>query len=319
MKKIFLATLAIAALTACNKEEVIKVNPGEVIAFGDTFVDNATKAAADPSYSTNDISSFKVYGTVNGGNGAAVIYSGTEITKGGADYGAAWICPVNQYWIAGAAYKFIGVVDGDKNGVSATTLTDDGMPTTISYTADGVTDLLCQTVTRTGLASGNEIVSFSFNHLLAKAKFTVNNNSTTATNYLHKVRDIKISNAYNTATYNISAGSWGSQASNGGQGFDDITASDASTECANEKLLIPGLPAVTVEFVIDLYYIEDTTETLISTKEYTGTNAKTATVLIEAGKAYDFNISVEVGELIQFSVTQQPSWTPNDDTNIEYE
>lgn len=304
--------MAVAALAACNKADIVNVDPGEAIEFGNAFVDNATKAT-DPSYSANDITSVKVYGTVNGGQDDVLIFPGTEITKNNADYGTAWTCPVQQYWIPGADYKFVGIVDGDKTNVSTTTL-ENGMPTSISYTADGVTDLLCTTVNKTAKTDGtpNGIVEFTFNHLLAKAKFTVVNNSTGATNYLHNVRDIKISNAYNTATYNVAEAKWESHSSNGGQAFGDITASAASNECADEKLLIPGLSSVTAEFVVDLYYVVDETETLVSTTEYkTAKNtAKTATVAIEAGKAYDFKIAVSVGELIQFTVTEQPKWNP---------
>ena len=322
MKKIFISIMAVAALAACNKTEIVDLNPGEAIEFGNAFVDNATKAT-DPSYSANDITSVKVYGTVNGGQGDVLIFPGTEITKNNADYGTAWTCPVQQYWIPGAAYKFVGIVDGDKTNVSTTTL-ENGMPTSISYTADGVTDLLCTTVNKTAKTDGtsNGIVEFTFNHLLAKAKFTVVNNSTEATNYLHKVREIKISNAYNTATYNVAEAKWESHSSNGGQAFDNITAEAASTESANEKLLIPGLESITVEFIVDLYYVETVDgvkkETLVGTTEYTtakGT-AKTADVKIEAGKAYDFNVNVAVGELIQFTVEEKPKWTDNGDTTI---
>ena len=316
--------MAVAALAACNKAEIVDLNPGEAIEFGNAFVDNATKAE-DPSYSANDITSFKVYGTVNGENNDVLIYPGTEVTKGSANYGAAWTCPIKQYWVPGATYKFIGIVDGDKADVSSTTLVN-GMPTQISYKADGVTDILCTTVEKTANTDGtpNGIVEFTFSHLLAKAKFTVNNKSIEATNYLHKVHDIKITNAYNNATYNITSKEWIDKTNNdgGGQAFDNITAEAVSTESANEKLLIPGLESITVEFIVDLYYVETVDgvkkETLVGTTEYTtakGT-AKTANVKIEAGKAYDFNVNVAVGEPIQFTVKEQPKWTDNGDTTI---
>ena len=320
MKKTLFALIALAvAAVACNKAEVIDMDK-ETIAFGNIFVDNATKA--DPSYSANDITSFQVYGTVNGGHGDVLIYPGTVIKKNQAEYGTAWTCPVAQYWVPGANYTFVGIVDGNKTGVSTVNLTD-GMPTTIDYTADGVTDLLCQTITKQAKTDGtsNGIVTFNFAHLLAKAKFTVNNNSTAATNYLHKVRDIKITNAYNTGTYDVANESWNDLVSNAGQAFDGIVAEAASTECENEKLLIPGLSSVTVEFVVDLYYVETVggvkKETLVGTTAYTGTNAKTATVAIEAAQAYDFNITVSVGELIQFSVKEQPKWTDAGNVTVQ--
>ena len=62
MKKIFILLLAIATLAACNKSEVVDVNPGEAIQFGNAFVDNATKAI-DPSITTLTLDGFTVYGT----------------------------------------------------------------------------------------------------------------------------------------------------------------------------------------------------------------------------------------------------------------
>lgn len=320
MKKLFTILAVAAACVACQKNETIALDKGEAISFGNAFVENSVRAAVDPSYSANDIASFKVYGTVDGDGAGAVapvlIYPGATVTKGTADYGAAWSCTdaegneIKQYWVPGATYKFVGIVDGDKENVSETTLVN-GMPTTISYTADGVTDLLCQTIDQTAKTDGtaNGLVAFNFNHLLAKAKFTVVNDSTEATNYLHKVRDIKISNAYNTATYDVAGAQWMSAKSTTGQAFDAIIASAGSTECANEKLLIPGLASVTVEFVVDLYYVNNGTETLVGTTEYTDSNAKTADINIEAGKAYNFQINVKVGELIQFTVEKKPEWS----------
>ena len=316
MKKFLLIALAATTLVGCSNEDVIMQQEGELISFGQAFVDNATRAAADPSYSANHITSFKVYGTVNAGKGEALIYPGTPVTKDTAGYGDAWTCNVSQYWVPGAAYQFIGIVDGDKSGVSSTTLGTNGMPTSVSYTADGVTDLLCQTVEATGKVSGNSIVGFNFTHLLAKAKFTVTNNTPEATNYLHKVRNIVITNAYNKGVYDISNKTWGTLETTAGMAFDGITAKDATTECANEKLLIPQ-ESVIVSFVVDLYYVDAEGETLIGTTEYTGNNAVNVNTKLEAANAYNFNITVAVGELIKFTVEQQPTWTSKPDVTVQ--
>ena len=309
MKKLFTILACAAAMVACENDEIVRQDLGDAIEFGNAFVDNATRV--DPSYATDGVTTFKLYGTVNGGQSDVLIYPGATVTKGTADFGAAWTVKkgdqeIKQYWIPGANYKFVGIVDGDVTDVTETNLVN-GMPTTISYTANGTTDLLCETITRDGDTS---IVAFTFKHLLAKAKFTVVNNTPDATNYLHKVRDIKIVNAYNTATYNVTTEAWANQASTTGQAFDNIVAQAASTECENEKLLIPGLTSVTVEFVVDLYYVENGSETLVSTTEYTvakGT-AKTATIDIEAGHAYNFKAEVAVGQLITFSATEMTDW-----------
>ena len=202
MKKLFTILAVAATLVSCAKDETIAVNKGEAIQFGNAFVDNATRVdeATDPSYSANDINAFNVYGTINN----VVVYPGTVVSRNGLAYGDIWSCPVDQYWVPGAEHKFVGIVDGNKAGVTTTNLTN-GMPTTISYTADGATDLLCETIVKTGNTNGEEngTVAFTFKHLLSKAMFTVTNSSTSATKYIHKVSGIKITNAYNTATYNV--------------------------------------------------------------------------------------------------------------------
>lgn len=294
MKKIFISLLAVAALAACNKAEVIESNKGEAIAFGDTFVDNATKAT-DPSYSANNITKFNVYGTVNN----VVIYPGTEITKT-AEYGSAWTCTVNQYWIPGAAYKFVGIVDGNKKNVTETTLVN-GMPTTISYKADGVTDLLCQTITKTANTDGtaNGLVAFNFTHLLSKVNFVVNNNSAAAEGYSFLVKNIKFAGR-TEATYNLASG-W-EDAKEGDISFANIAVASKATsnELATEMLLIPG--DVKVTFTVDILY----NGTTITTTNY----APATTYNIAAGNAYNFKVAVSVGELIQFTVEKQPTWTP---------
>ena len=315
MKKILISMLAVAALVSCSKEESIRVDQGELISFGNAFVDNSTRAT-DPSYSTNDIESFNVYGTVNG----VVIYPGTEITKNSANYGAAWTCPVDQYWIAGANYKFVGIVDGNKSGVTATTV-ENGMPTSISYTADGKTDLLCQTITYTAKPAGqtNGLVAFNFNHLLSKVNFTVNNDSQSATGYSFVVKNIKFNGA-TAATYNVETAAWGAATTGdtiiGNERTVDSTpvkdivvASGAEkTELATEVLFLPG--TYTISFTVDILYDGK----LVTTTNYP-TTGTTYSHTLAANNAYNFNVGVSVGEKIQFTVTQKPTWTDGDGVN----
>ena len=69
MKKVFIAILAVTALAACNKSEVVETAPAAAIAFDQVFVNNATKAA-DLTAGNFD---FGVFGYVEkGGNGALI-------------------------------------------------------------------------------------------------------------------------------------------------------------------------------------------------------------------------------------------------------
>lgn len=322
MKKLFTILAVAAAVVACQKNETIALDNGEAISFGNAFVENSVRAAVDPSYSANDIASFKVYGTVDASNGnPVVIYPGATVTKT-ADYGAAWSCTdaegneIKQYWVPGATYKFVGIVDGDKENVSKTTLVN-GMPTTISYTADGVTDLLCQTIDKVANTNGtNGLVAFNFNHLLAKVNFTVNNNSTEADKYSFVVKNIAF--AGNTeGVYNVATAAWdttkfktGSTAVGNGTDKTIIVATKAaSSELNTEVLFLPG--TYSVSFTVDILY----DGTVITTTNYPVSGSYSHT--LEAGKAYNFIAEVAVGELIQFTVKEQPKWdTPTNDVEL---
>ena len=318
MKKFFIAIAAIATAAACSQNETISLDKGEAISFGNAFVENSVRAAVDPSYSANDIQSFNVYGTVNN----VVIYPGAIVTKT-ADYGAAWSCTdadgkaINQYWIPGASYKFVGIVDGNKSGVTETTIVN-GMPTTISYKADGATDLLCQTIDKVANTNGtaNGLVAFNFNHLLAKVNFTVNNNSTEADKYSFVVKNIAF--AGNTeGVYNVATAAWdttkfktGSTAVGNGTDKTIIVATKAaSSELNTEVLFLPG--TYSVSFTVDILY----DGTVITTTNYPVSGSYSHT--LEAGKAYNFIAEVAVGELIQFTVKEQPKWdTPTNDVEL---
>lgn len=326
MKKLFISMLAIAALASCAKEEVIVADQGELIGFN-SFVENSTRAA-DPSYSANDIESFKVYGTVNGGQGDVLIYPGTVITRDGAAYGSAWTCPVSQYWIAGATYKFVGIVDGEVDGVTKT-YPEEGMPTSVEYTADGKTDLLCQTIDYTAksaaeLADGktNPIVAFNFAHLLSKVNFTVVNTTKDAAGYSFVVKNITFNGA-KAATYDVAKAEWGNATSSGDTVVgnertvgsttvkdivvtaDDTTTTDvneATNELNTEVLFIPG--EYTISFTVDILYNGET----ITSTNYPATGTYTHELV--ANNAYNFKVNVAVGQLIEFTVEKQPTWTP---------
>ena len=316
MKKLFISMLAVAALASCSQDDVIVADKGDLIGFN-SFVENSTRAT-DPSYSANDIDSFKVWGTVNGVN----IYNGATVsrpsTEDGVGYNAVWTCTGNQqYWISGADYVFTGIVDGDKTGVSTTTAVN-GLPTTIEYTADGETDLLCQTIVRKAY-TGSDIVAFNFTHLLSKVNFTVINKSTAAKDYIFVARDITFNGA-TKGTYTIAyptedgqlvdgqlvAGDWNIT------NTDDKTLSPltvktdvASAELGTEVLFIPGSYAV--DFAVDVYYQQVTEANKVTTMEYAG-----STQSLEANKAYNFVVNVSLGNPIQFTVVKQPTWTDGD-------
>lgn len=295
MKKFFIMLAAAATVVSCAKEETISRVEGEAIEFGNVFVDNATRAAVDPSLGTvdNPFKTFNVWGTVGG----VAIFSGDSVTRGDNNI---WTCGVKQYWIKGAQYNFAAVA-----GVAsaAVTVGDDKLPAEVAVDATNANvDLLyAEPVSTTGLESNNPEVPFTFSHLLSKVKFTVINSSTEATKYSFKVRNILVKGS-KTGTIKLSDKSWENKSAAAAYNVlptITVNATTTSAECANELLLIPG--NIDITFVVDILC----DGTVIATHEYT---ANPYTKAIDGGCAYNFTIGVSVGEEIKFTVEAYDNW-----------
>ena len=327
MKKLFVSVLAIAAAVACNNSEIVSMDKGEAIQFGNAFVNNSTRAdaATDPSYSTSGkgtpLTQFNVYGAVGGVN----IFNGDLVRKNDADYGVEWnITSGNkQYWINGANYKFVGVVDGSKKvgGTDITKITPDasGLPATISYTVDGETDLLCDVVTVPTATAPYPLIAFNYTHLLSKIKFSVKNTtSADATNYRFVLTSAKLTNVYKSGVYGVDADTWTPDATMRDYTLENLTINSNSTQYhSQEVLLIPG-SAVGVYVEAEIQATDDDPTSAdadwkkVSEVEKTFENAlgKTGDVANTLAKAtaYNFIVELGVGEEIKFTAAEMDEW-----------
>lgn len=346
MKKILLTITALAALVACSKDEIVESQPAQAIGFSNIFIENSTRAAYDGSYkydgTTGNLTQFHVYGTVTNTAGATANIFNKQLVelKSGA-----WEYTPIQYWIPDNKYNFTAIADGNIEGATSTTTDNYSMPTSITVAdASQQKDILFAKSTQdiVGLAQGNEKVAFTFDHLMSKAKFTVQNSITTE-KYTYMVTDVKITNAASSATYDIATKGWGTPSGTYTLAFGDVVtastesgtvaswANDAiqpkndSKESNFERLLIPtqageNTTAVTVSFDCELFYDG------VSISK-TNDKTATATVKLEPGHAYNFKIVLSVpGEPIQFTVTKINDWdydingngtTTNGDDDVE--
>ena len=215
MKKILFSILCAAAVINCAKVEVVTAEQ-EAITFENAFVDNATKALDSYTVTKNNLVTFDVWGTTQRPGVEDIVPIFVKEAVSSADNGATWTYDAanTQYWIPDNAYAFAAVKNYESVGLV------NGVPATIVYDAAAQTDLLYDGVTATGAVAGNnENVSFTFEHLLSKAYFTVKNEMSTANeNYSYKVSNIAINNAVKKATYTISTETWA-----------DVTASSTTT------------------------------------------------------------------------------------------
>lgn len=331
MKKLFIMLAAAATVASCANEETVMEAPGQAIEFG-SFVDNATRAdaATDPSYSTTGkgkaLTEFNVYGAVGGVN----IFNGDKVVKGNAAYGNAWALEdPNQktYWIDGASYEFVAVVDGNKkdandNVITETTIDASGIPTSIAYNSDGATDLLCARVIRNAVdgVTDKSLVFFGFTHLLSKVKFSVENETpTTATNYRIMLTEAKITGALASDSYIVANGAWDTTNAVTTKDFtlEDLIVNSGDTQYhSTELLLLPGVE-VGVYVAADIQATDDNGQTweTVSNIEKTFTNV----VELVKGNAYHFAVELGIGTEIQFTASTMPEWGNGntDDTNSD--
>lgn len=334
MKKIILATLAIAALAACTKTEVVSVTESNAIAFDNAFVDNATKSVNDPSFTNDNLfTDFAVYGFVEG----AVLFNGIQVSKtiDNNDLSSVWKYEGTQYWIAGAKYNFAAVAPMENGNWEKKTASKDGV--SLSFTNNGSTDLLyAQTDEIEGKVSENSDVEFTFRHILSKVKFSFKNEYN-ATNATIRVKNIKITNPHKTATVVLTAATaWDGHASAAdfelsfGMATDDEDTADKEKvevayafgktyESQNELFLIPSASyPYKVTFDVELLVSGQ----LIDTYEHT----VTATFAPVAGNSYDIKAVINASNIdpnhaqepIEFTVSTLSGWTTAAGVDAQY-
>ena len=336
MKKLLLSVFAIAALASCMQDETLGAAQRENIVFENAFVDNTTKAI-DPSITTtgeNAISEFQVWGTTKGDhtNAAIVpIFADEKVDKTTGDW--RYDSGKTQYWIAGNEYNFAAIVNADyttttdaltgtETKTSVVTLGENKLPETITYTANGTTDLLYARSEEdiVGKTSGNGKVGFTFRHLLSKAVFTFTNTSLDNTNNLYTVEDIKITGLNKVGVYTVGSG-WafsGTETIDYEFGNIVVDAVDSAEGAAAavvgatpyksnfERLLIPGTHTVTISCTIKLYLNGDATEANLA--HVTPFEKKDYSLTVEEGKAYNFALSSGLKNAIEFTVDAVDDW-----------
>lgn len=291
------------SFASCSSDETIDGidMQGKAITFGNVSIKENSRAT-DPSYSANDIENFQVWGTVKGNtNNTIKIFDGATISKGTAAYGEVWTQAdgQTQYWIPDADYEFLAIVDGNKPGVTTTKLADaePKMPESISYTADGETDLLCQKVTR--LQNSDEsVVAFTFTHLLSKVHFTFESEFQNV-----DVTDIQIIGHYASGTYNIGSNSWtlGSKSTTpiSFGSAEGITPTNSVTS-TDARLIIPGdNQTLTISFKKN-------------GEEIAVADRPTITHNFAANTEYNILVSFEGGE-ITFEIVELEAWGAEQD------
>ena len=198
MKKAFVAILSLAALVACSQDVTVKRNDSAAIGFDNSFVENKTRAAADPSKTTATLEEFAVWGFYNDPDGSEnfLVFDNEVVTK----TTEGWSYKNLQYWMKGFDYFFGAVSPVNRDDiitVDTRTMSEDGLGK-ISFTnTDGSVDLLYafEDVYNGEInVSAPEKVRFQFAHLLSRVKFSFKYNFPNELTTV-AVENIKINNS----------------------------------------------------------------------------------------------------------------------------
>ena len=343
MKKFFFGALALTMFTACSQDEIVDHQQlSSTISFEGAFVENATRAAVDPSFTNgvgdaNELKGFDVWAFMDERNGK--VFEGEDVTK---VKGAKWTYTNTQYWLPNHDYYFGALAPMNSANWSVDTDTEAKLGVgKLSFTnVDGSEDLLyaSTSVSTHGkkLSDVFETVKLHFGHLLSKVKFSFTNGFTNANNTL-KVTNIKMQ-VPGAGSINLDSNTWWEDAETATWELDetktttlsfghmqngDNIAVGATAECDAERLTIPASAdqKYLVTFDVALYNGE-----LVAYSRTLSTTIEGAK--LRMGYAYNFkaelnstNIAEEELTPIEFEVEEIKDWIPaeNDGEVIETE
>ena len=316
MKKILVSALAAMTLVACMQEEIVTMSESNAISFQGAYVENATRAAVDPSTTTASISGFDVWAFMNESDGTVLVDEDVQKT------GGTWGYANTQYWTPNNQYYFAALAPMNSANVTETLATSNetaklGLGKIAFTNEDGSEDLLYAATTVTApdydqLKLNNmPPVKFEFSHLLSKVKFTFTNGFKTDNAYV-EIEDIKMT-APKSGTIDLAVENWwdNDDWALGTETFElefgDVAKLSMGTkdECAQERLTIPAVAdqIYEVTFTVKLYMGNQLALEDVKTSTVTG-------VAFEMGKAYNLTAEINPDNLdlpaIEFDVEVKP-------------
>ena len=313
MKKLLILGVAVFCVAACVKENVVETPLGDPITFESAFIDNATRAAADPSATTGSLYGFDVWGFVKAYDG--IVFDDQDVTRNGS----VWSYSGTQYWAPSQPYYFAALAPMNSANIGHVLADGEkaklGLGTVTFNNVDGTEDLLYAVshVVTNGANQPNNPVKFQFKHLLSKVKFTFKNGFVTENASL-KVTDIVMTVPAEASIDLANADYsklWTPNGSTVSLEFGDVAklAFGETAECADERLTIPT-PATyvyNVTFNVELFMGNQSVYSVSKTSTVAG-------VELELGKAYNFSAEINPENLeldsITFDVIEVDNWTP---------
>jgi hypothetical protein len=324
MKKYFVAALALAGMFACSRVENVGPQPNAAIRFADSFVEIKTRAAADPSTTTESISEFVVWGFMD--DTQAAVFNGATVTK---QTDGTWTYGDLQYWLPSHTYYFGAVSPvGHKDvTIDVAGANEYGLGEISFVNTDGSVDLL---YAAKSVTTSNDVISvdpgkvqLQFSHLLSKVKFTFTNGFTTENTTL-KVENITMT-APSEGKINLAQEDWwtnnawvitkedGLVLDFGSVKGGAALAATETSECDTERLTIPhsATHVYTITFDVKLYVGDYATPAYAVTREVKLTDQP-----LKIGKNYNFKTTIDYSNIhpdgplkpIEFEVIEVKEW-----------
>ena len=296
MKKVLFSILAVAAVVACNKNDVTPSQPaGEpgAIKFGVSGL-VATKAVSESDANTVQASGFNVAGIVD----ETTVYFNelASVDAVNSNYATA----TQYYYPTGKTLDFYAVHPVNRTIAVAA----DGV-VTVAYEQTNTEDLIV--AKREAVAASAGDVALTFDHVLSQLVFTVKGADAKA-DYLLKSINVT---APNGGTYKFADGQWtrGEDAVEAYWATDLEVSTSEPTAVDESMTFLPG--AVVIEATWETYVNDE----LIAS--YTKATAADA-IELEMGKKNTINLTLPNADAqgITFTVTVNPWGTASQDVTL---
>lgn len=316
MKKILFSVLAVAALASCTNDQTIATPKGEAIAFDKVWVDNATRAT---DLNANTLQDFGVYASVKTTATEGLIMNNVPVTKQAS---GAYTYENTQYWVPNTTYSFAAIAPKTDARWAYTTDGSVAHAGTISFdnaAAGANQDLIYAFESRElaadALTSAPSAVGFTFNHMLARVRFTFVNSIAAGSNITMKISNVKVADAYANGTLAVEDGEpaadWVAANKTLEVAFANagaVLAGNGGSETTEHHYLIPAYDTYTINFDVTVYQAGVELDTY----------ARTATVRLDMqkGNSYDIKAALTTETVIpnplfpiEFTVTKVEDWS----------
>lgn len=212
MKKVFLMSVAVLAMTACTSTDVLDEGALEqtnAIGF-QTLVNKGSRTNSVPM--TNDnFTKFFVYGSYHAQNqelNKVTVFNGEDVTK---QTSGAWTYNTLRYWLKDNIYQFYAYSNGNAafaEGEGRANFGDGVLNLADVYVdEEHQKDLIfAKSDPIPAKETGNDKVAFDFEHILSKLNVKFVNNY--PADYTLEISNVKLANFRNFSKYNGTTQSW---------------------------------------------------------------------------------------------------------------